>query len=218
VSLVAAAVAIAPRPARADGDPASDVLATQPLFLPQDGQISADRQAQIGELVIAARRAGYPVRVAVIASRSDLGSVTALWRHPKSYAGFLAQELSEVAHGTLLVVMPGGVGVAHIGAGANAGSGVPRGVRVPADRTALGPATIAVVQQLAAAAGHRLATPSGRPPAGARLAAGSHSGTTGPVAWAAFAVGAILIALAWSASWKARPWRRRDGVASSHGS
>jgi hypothetical protein len=46
------------------------------------------------------------------ASRSDLGSVTELWRQPQSYARFLDQELSLslVYHGPLLVAMPGGFG------------------------------------------------------------------------------------------------------------
>ena len=69
-----------PTAARADGDPASDVLATQPLFLPQDAGIPTAQQGQLGELLQTAARNGYQIRVALIASRSDLGSVTELWR------------------------------------------------------------------------------------------------------------------------------------------
>jgi hypothetical protein len=47
----------------ADGGPASDVLASQPLFLPQDEGIAAARHAQLGALLAAARRSGYPIRV-----------------------------------------------------------------------------------------------------------------------------------------------------------
>ncbi|MBV9006759.1 MAG: hypothetical protein JO181_18980, partial [Solirubrobacterales bacterium] len=43
-------------PARADGDPASDVLATQLLYLPQDAGVPAAQQAQLGALLQTAAR------------------------------------------------------------------------------------------------------------------------------------------------------------------
>ena len=46
----------------------------------------------------------------MIASPTDLGSVTELWRQPQNYARFLAQELSLLYRGPLLVVMPNGYG------------------------------------------------------------------------------------------------------------
>ena len=195
--------------ARADGDPASDVLAAQTVFIPQDGAVPPAQQSQLTQLVGSATRAGFPVRVALVASRSDLGSVTALWGRPSAYARFLAQELAEVFHGTLLVVMPDGSGVARVGPGpAVALSGVP----TPGSSAALGSAAMAAVQRLAAAAGHRLQAPlsTASGPTSARSA-------TGVVAWLAFAVGAILIAVAWTISLRQRPPRRRDGVASPHG-
>ena len=82
--------------ARADGDPASDVLAQQNLFLPQDAGVPARQQTQIATLLQEAAHAGYPIRVALIASPTDLGSVTALWQQPQSYAKFLGQELALV--------------------------------------------------------------------------------------------------------------------------
>ncbi|MFZ1996693.1 MAG: hypothetical protein WAU75_21445, partial [Solirubrobacteraceae bacterium] len=109
--LALAVAAAAPARALADGDPASDVLASQPLFLPADGGIPPARATQLSELVTAARRAGVPIRVAVIATQADLGSVTELWRQPQSYARFLGQELAEVYRGTVVVVMPAGTGV-----------------------------------------------------------------------------------------------------------
>src|SRR5579864_3685611 len=82
------------RAARADGDPASDVLATQTLFLPQDAGLSASHQVQLERLLQETASAGFPLRVAVIASATDLGSVTELWREPATYARFLGEELS----------------------------------------------------------------------------------------------------------------------------
>jgi hypothetical protein len=221
--------------ALADGDPASDVLATQKLFLPQDGAIPATQQAQLQALVQSAARAGYPVRAAVIASRADLGSVTALWRQPAGYARFLGQELSQVFRGTLLVVMPNGFGVYRVGPSTGSGgatgttgttgttgsagaassalSGLPAadaGTPVPG---ALGGAALAAVQRLAAAAGHHLAAPRGAAPRRAAARSG-----VDVAAWLAFAVGAILIAAAWTVSLRVRPSRQHDGVASPHGS
>ena len=118
--------------------------------------------------------------------------------------------------GTLLVVMPNGFGVARVGAPTGRGSGRRRSAGragAAAPPGALGGAAIAAVQRLAAAAGHRLLAP--RSAASGRTSA--HS-ATGVVAWLAFAVGAILIAAAWTISLRLRPPRRRDGVASPHGS
>src|ERR1700759_3639466 len=117
VRVIAAAIVLAlgwgwlAASARADGDPASDVLATQSLFLPQDAGIPADRQAQLQRLLQEAARRGFPVRLAVIASPVDLGAITELWGQPAAYADFLGQELSLVYRGMLLVVMPNGYGI-----------------------------------------------------------------------------------------------------------
>lgn len=196
--------------ARADGDPASDVLAAQMVFIPQDGALPPAQQSQLTQLVGSANRTGLPLRVALIATRSDLGSVTALWRRPSTYARFLAQELSQVFHGTLLVAMPNGFGVARVGPGpAPALPGPP-----PAGSGAgLGAAAITAVQRLAAAGGHRLVVPRG-----AVAGRGAARSATGIVAWLVFVAGAILIAVAWTISLRVRPPRRPDGVASPHGS
>lgn len=202
--------------ARADGDPASDVLAAQTVFLPQDGAIPPAEQAQLTQLVSSAAHAGFPLRVAVIATRSDLGSVTALWRRPSAYAQFLGQELSQVFHGTLLVVMPNGFGVAAAGGGpAVGGTAVGRAALggAPVGGAALGGAAVAAVQRLAAAAGHRLTAPSG-----GQTGHTTAPSATGIGAWLALAVGAILIGVAWTISLRERPPRRGDGVASPHGS
>ena len=61
-----------------------------------------EQQAQLVALLAAARRSGYQLRVALIASSTDLGSVTELWRQPQSYAQFLGQELSLVYRGPVL--------------------------------------------------------------------------------------------------------------------
>ncbi len=197
-SLVGASLLEAPR-ALADGDPASDVLASQSLFVPADGGVSPAQAARLGTLLGSARRSGYPIRVALIATPADLGSVTELWRMPGPYARFLGQELSRVYRGTLLVAMPNGFGVYQVGGPAGA-------TRAPPPSPAklggsLAAAATQAVQSLAAAAGHRLALPRESAP----RSTGSALGSVDLGSWLALAAGAALIGLAWTASLRAQP-------------
>jgi hypothetical protein len=199
LAMLALAGASAPA-ARADGDPASDVLATQRLFLPQDAAASSGQQAELTALVRQAGRNGYPIRVALIASATDLGSVTALWKQPQNYARFLGQELSLVYRGPLLVVMPNGFGLYNAGPGGVAALGGPRATGQVAGLT---DAALTAIQSLASAAGH----PVRIPPPSADVGAGGHS--TEILPFIVFAFGAALIALAWTASLRAQPLRLR---------
>ena len=196
-ALIALAWAWHPATARADGDPASDVLATQALFLPQDAGATAAQRAQLSALLQTAARNGYPIRVALVASRSDLGSVTALWRRPETYARFLGQELAFVHQGPLLVVMPNGYGLTRLGRPLP-GQVALAGLGVPANAGLTGPA-IAAVRRLAAAAGHPLPVPSAQAP---RTSVSSDA-----IAWVVLAAGAVAIAIAWGLSLRARPAR-----------
>jgi hypothetical protein len=182
---------------RADGDPASDVLATESLFLPQDAGVPLPQQGQLAELVRGAASGGYPIRVALIASRGDLGSVTELWREPQTYASFLYQELALVYRGPLLVVMPNGFGLA--GAGSSASSML-AGIHIPATPGGLGVAAVTAIARLASAAGHSLPVP---PP----VATPTRGGSSQVIPIVALAIGAALIVLAWTASLRARPPR-----------
>ena len=189
-----------PTSARADGDPASDVLATQTLFLPQDAGIPSARQGQLAELLQTTARNGYQIRVAMIASRSDLGSVTELWRQPQTYARFLDQELSLVYHGPLLVVMPNGFGLYDPGSPRQPQPASLTEVRIAPGGAGLATATLSAIQRLAAASGHTVTIP---PP----TASSTPSGSGDTIAVIVFAVGAALVALAWTASLRARPPR-----------
>jgi hypothetical protein len=198
VALIAGAAPWVP-PARADGDPASDVLATQTVFTPGDGGIPIAEQRRLAALVAVAGRAGYPIRVALIASPADLGSVTALWRRPAYYARFLAQELSLVSRATLLVAMPNGFGIAAAGPVPAAERAALAHLAAPGSPARLASAATIAVQHLALVTGHRLAIPRLSSP-GARAAGSADIG-----AWAALAAGLALIAAAWTASLRARP-------------
>jgi cytochrome oxidase Cu insertion factor (SCO1/SenC/PrrC family) len=110
-ALAIAAGTLLPAAARADGDPASDVLVTQSLFVPQDAGLTDAQRARLSGLLNAAERAHYPIRVAIIPTPLDLGAVTEFWRKPNAYARFLGIELSLVYKGPLLIVMPNGFGI-----------------------------------------------------------------------------------------------------------
>jgi len=109
LALAAATCALAPA-ALADGDPASDILIAQQLFYPYYSNTPKQGVEQLKTTVAAANKAGYPIRVAVITSPYDLGSVSALWGKPQPYARFLSLELAFVFKGPLLIVSPGGYG------------------------------------------------------------------------------------------------------------
>jgi hypothetical protein len=205
LAMLALAGTSAPTPARADGDPASDVLATQQLFMPQDAAAPPAQQAQLAALLQEAARGGYPIRVALIASATDLGSVTALWNQPQDYARFLGQELGLVYQGALLVVMPTGFGLYHVPHPSTTNRALADG---PNPRAGIGAAAITAIRNVAAAAGHPLALPS---------TARSSVRTTaaGPIPWIVFFTGAIVIAAAWIASLRARPLTRPRTKSSS---
>jgi hypothetical protein len=199
-ALVAALLALAwawhPAPARADGDPASDVLATQALFLPQDAGATPAQRGQLSGLLATAARRGYPIRVALVASSADLGSVIALWRQPETYARFLGQELAFVHKGPLLVVMPNGFGLTRLGRPLPGQSQL---ATLGAPGVGLAGAAIGAVRRLAAASGHPLPLPE--------AAATRSAGSSDTIAWIVLAAGALAIAAAWGLSLRARPLR-----------
>ncbi len=104
------AVAVAAPAARADGDPASDFLLSQQVFYPYYSNTPKAGVAQLKQTVADANKRGYKIRVAVITSPYDLGSLSALWQKPVAYANFLGLELAFVYRDRLLVVTPNGYG------------------------------------------------------------------------------------------------------------
>lgn len=190
-----------PAGARADGDPASDVLASQTVFVPADAGGSTAQQGELAAVVAQATSRGLPIRVAVISSPSDLGSVSALWRQPQGYAQFLGQELSLIFSGQLLVAMPNGFGLYHAGAHQAAELAALDRFHHSRPDTNLPTTATHAVRVLAAATGHVLPQPRPSAPPPARGATGSR----GPLAWAVVAAGAAIVLLAWTASLRARP-------------
>ena len=165
LALVAAALTFAMAPsARADGDPASDYLVTQKVFFPYDLKVPPAKQQQLVALVDEANRAGFTLRVALISSSYDLGSITSLWQKPQTYARFLGAELKYVYKNRLLVVMPNGFGFNRPGRSAAPEYAVLAKIPVKPGPTGLVDSSLAAVQALAKASGVTLSgTTSARP-------------------------------------------------------
>ena len=110
-ALVGVLVALlAPAAARANGDPASDVLLTDKVFLPFEAPVSKQAAQELRGTVAEANKKGFKIRVAVIAFTGDLGTATVLWRKPQPYSKFLWSEIAFVYSNRLLVAMPSGFG------------------------------------------------------------------------------------------------------------
>jgi hypothetical protein len=158
---------------RADGDPASDYLVSQQVFLSYDAKIPAAAQRKLLAAVASANRNGFPVRVALIWSSYDLGSVPELFGKPQTYARFLDAEDSKCWWGAscgtgrfktttrLLVVMPNGLGFAQWKHDPAAGYRTLAGITVPRTPAGLATAATAAVVKLARASGVKVSTRGG---------------------------------------------------------
>ncbi|HEX3831682.1 MAG TPA: hypothetical protein VHW04_06905 [Solirubrobacteraceae bacterium] len=151
--LLTAAVLMLPSLAAADGDPASDTLLGLNVFYPYSPPVAPSVKLKLNRQTAAAKRAGFPIKVALIAAPTDLGAIPSLFGKPQAYAKFLDQEISFRGAQPLLVVMPAGYGV----------QGVPEAARravsalpTPAGRTStdLARAAQTAVAKLVSASGH----------------------------------------------------------------
>jgi hypothetical protein len=155
-ALIVLAALLAVPAAHADGDPASDYLIGQKVFFPYDLKMPVEQQQEIAALVDQANRAGLTLRVAMIWSSYDLGSITGLWRKPQLYARFLGTELRYVYKDRLLIVMPNGFGFYFPGHSTKREYTALSKIRVSPGATGFLTATRTAVQQLAAASGVKL--------------------------------------------------------------
>ena len=152
-----AALAASGGAAHADGDPASDWLLTQPVFVPFDAPSPA-LKAELIATAKAAKARGYPVRVAVIQAPTDLGAIPQLLGKPSIYARFLGAELRFAYRGRLLVVMQDGYGFTENGKPEPQGMKALANLPKPAGNTPddLTRSAITALHTVAAAAGHPL--------------------------------------------------------------
>ena len=161
--LVAALVAsVVAAEARANGDPASDVLPFTTVFLSAQRPSGSQSGRDLVFLTKDAVKKKLPIRVAVIYQPSDLGLIQSLWKQPQPYANFLGKELISFGRyrGTLVVAMPNGFGVFGPGSTPRAKAAL-AALPKPGNGSLddLGAATVTAVQKVAAANGHSLAAP-----------------------------------------------------------
>jgi hypothetical protein len=97
--------------ARADGDPASDILLGQDVYYGNFVDLRSAAAGRLPALLAASRERGYELKVALITAPEDLGVVGFVWSRPQEYARYLGEELTYVYHGTLLILMPNGYGI-----------------------------------------------------------------------------------------------------------
>jgi cytochrome oxidase Cu insertion factor (SCO1/SenC/PrrC family) len=204
-----AAVVVHPPVARADGDPASDYLYVQSVFVPAG--TSQALESQLTRVVAASTAAGAPIKVAVIGSVYDLGSITYAWHRPVAYAPFLGDELSYRWNKLLLVEMPNGFGVYWQGHSVAAEARALQHVRIASGTPGLIASAERAIVTLAAVRGHPLppiqkilsgATSTGSGPPAKRSSGG---GVSPLVEALVLAAGGILIALCWGYSLRRRP-------------
>jgi hypothetical protein len=185
------ATTFAPERAKADGDPASDMLLAQSVFYPFSPAVAAGLQKTLNAEAAAANRAHFPLKVALIDSPVDLGAIPTLFGKPQQYASFLDQEISFAnTKDLLLVVMPAGYGVAGLTPRASeAAASLPK----PAGRQSddLARAAFEAIPKLAAAAGHPIGAVSGASGTSKTSGGGGGANLAGV---AALAAGAVVVA------------------------
>ena len=155
VAALAAAAVLAGQ-ARADGDPASDVLVVDRIFVPFEVTLPAPVKDGLNQATLEAKQQGYPIRVALITTPSDLGAVPSLFGKPQTYAQFLWEELSFVYHGRVLVVMPNGFGIYAGKVPVEKEKRLLAAMKPGVGANAMAASALNAVLKLAAASGHQL--------------------------------------------------------------
>jgi hypothetical protein len=184
-ALAAVGCLVAAPAARADGDPASDYLLGTSAFIPSDANVPSADAAQLRAVLADAKARGFEIRVALIASKYDMGSVGTLFRKQREYARFLGQELYFVYKGRLLVAMPSGYGVSRGGKVWSSAQRIAGRLPPPGtDGHALAADAVAAVRRIAAAEGIHLPLPQVAP-------ANSHGGR-----WLLIAAMALVVVAA----------------------
>jgi hypothetical protein len=161
--ILAAAVCLCfPAAARANGDPASDYLLVQNVFLPFNAKIDPTATTSLANAIRASDSSGFKVKVALIGSRYDLGTAFSLYNKAQRYSEFLGLEISFVFRGHLIVVMPNGFGTSTNGKKDARGINALKSLPLPGkDATKQAEAATTAVRRLAAAYGHFLAASGG---------------------------------------------------------
>ena len=171
--------------ARADGDPASDVLYFQDVFLPYAAP-STSVAAQLTSTVAGANKGGFRIKVAVIGNAQDLGSVPSLFGQPSVYAHFLGVELQQFYTQRLLIVMPAGFGIYNNGRPTTKESAALATIKLTSTNSdGLTQAATAAVQKLEKTIG--ASKGSGKPPTVMAIASTGQKGQTATLRYRVYA-------------------------------
>lgn len=220
IACVAASLGAA-APAWGHGDPSGHYLETDPLYPSFANRPSQALELQLLGLLEAARRDGYPIKVALVGGADDVADTPGMLRRPQRYAEQLVTGLEAARPVTapLLVVSPHGLGVAGramrgdvYGPVTRAGApGLlgPLATRKPASGDALAQTALAAVRRVARVGGHAL--PANVEPAKAIAPGRATPPDDGSLpGWLPFAVFAAVFLLAWLAfELRTRAPRRR---------
>ncbi|HEY4824231.1 MAG TPA: LPXTG cell wall anchor domain-containing protein [Solirubrobacteraceae bacterium] len=177
----------------ADGDPASDTLLGQSVFYPY-APTAVSAQRTLNAETAATKKAGFPIKVALIQAPTDLGVIPSLFAKPQQYADFLDQEISFQGKQKLLVVMPNGYGTQGLPTASTKAVAV---LKPPAGKTStdLAQAAIGAVAKLSEASGHPIKGVAGIP--GDSTSSGGSSSSTpiliGLIVAAVLVAGALLL-------------------------
>jgi hypothetical protein len=178
------AALLVPSAARADSDPASDTLLLQDVFLPVEPPMSPSSAKAIRGMAASMKKAGYPLKVAIIATPNDLGLVPQLFGRPQYYASYLGREISFNAKKPLLVVMPAGYGTNNVAP--NVAKSLD-GLKPPGTSLdKIAQSTVDAMGRISKAAGHPVTPP--------KVSGGGGSSSTSPAL--IFGVPVVLLALA----------------------
>ena len=184
----------------ADGDPASDVLIGQNVYSPYQPRLAPKLMSVLDSLTKDAAKAGYPIKVALIASPNDLGVVPNLFGKPQEYASYLGPEIQFNKKQPVLVVMPAGFGTFEAGPSApTALKGLIVGGSTADD---LARAAIPAVVKLAKAAGHTVSIPKASTTGNLDTGSGGKSGGGSALIFAA-PIGLLVLAAAFVATRRA---------------
>jgi hypothetical protein len=179
-------------PAEANGDPASDVLYSTDIYYPSTETVPQATTRALDTIVREARRRGRPIKVVLIATRTDLGTAASLMGYPDRYAGFLTTELGKYVTAPVLIVTPHGFGLGR--SGRILSTKPLDGIESGADPDSLARAAVEGVSRLTATPAPKL------PDAGAS----GNGGDTAPIV-----AGAVVLALLGAAATYLLTRRRR---------
>jgi hypothetical protein len=194
----------------ANGDPASHVLPSKEVFVPFDPSLCSADGRRLDSLTEATARKGYPIKVAIIPTGEDLGTLYRLFGRPAEYARVLAKELPPGLFERegrrpayrLLVLMPGSAGLNKADRKeAKVLKGFPVGE--DASKEDLTHLAIALVSRLSRAAGKHVGSPKPKPACpdidiGSSSSPSSGSGSGATVLIVVALVGSLALALFFS--------------------